>query len=115
MIRIASIPETIDLAPFSRWLDTQQVIHEIISTEGHQELFVEGEHLREPVTRALERYMDDPRFRTDASATGQQQAPRRRVHRSFPATGRPGPGMRWLRSPDCCCRYRRLDYRLWRA
>jgi len=28
--------------------------------------------------------MDDPRFRTDASATGQQQAPRRRVHRSFP-------------------------------
>ncbi|TDT38577.1 GlpG protein [Halospina denitrificans] len=86
MIRIASIPQTIDLGPFSQWLDSQQVIHEIVSGDGHQELYVEGEHLREPVTVALERYMDDPRFRTDAPTGGRQH-----VHRSIPRHWQAGP------------------------
>lgn len=91
MIRIAAIPKTVDLGPFSQWLESQQVIHEIASTDGHQELFVEGEHLREPVTLALERYMEDPRFRTDGAGTGGRQVPRRRVHRSIPGHWQAGP------------------------
>ena len=91
MIRIAAIPETIDLEPFSQWLDTQQVVHEIVSSGGHQELFVEGEHLREPVTRALERYMDDPRFRTDAPAAARQRTPRPRASRGIPGHWQAGP------------------------
>ena len=91
MIRIAAIPETIDLKPFSQWLEAQEVIHEIVSRDGHQELFVEGEHLREPVTRALERYMDDPRFRTDTAGTGGQRAPRRRAQRGIPGHWQAGP------------------------
>ena len=73
MIRIAAIPESVDLAAFSQWLEAQAVPHEILRVDGHQELFVEGEHLREPVTRALERYLDDPRH----SAAGDTVARRR--------------------------------------
>ncbi|KAA8977061.1 MULTISPECIES: rhomboid family intramembrane serine protease [Gammaproteobacteria] len=61
MIRIAAIPERVDLAPFSRWLDSQGVTHVIEHDEGHQVLFIEGEQLRQPVTEALTRYLEDPR------------------------------------------------------
>lgn len=91
MIRIAAIPETIDLTPFSQWLDAQQVVHEIISSDGHQELFVEGEHLREPVTRALEQYMDDPRFHIGAAGSTGQRRPRRRMAQGVPGHWQAGP------------------------
>lgn len=91
MIRIASIPETVDLGPFSQWLDAQQVVHEIVSADGHQELFVEGEHLREPVTRALEQYMDDPRFHGGAGSGSGQADPRRRVVRGVAGHWQAGP------------------------
>lgn len=61
MIRIAAIPERVDLAPFRRWLDSQGVSHLIEHEEGHQVLFIEGEQLRQPVTEALSRYLEDPR------------------------------------------------------
>lgn len=81
MIRIAAIPDIVDLEPFSRWLEEQQVRHEIVSADGHQELFIEGEHLREPVTLALEQYMDDPRYNPRA---GGAQPRRRRPARGVP-------------------------------
>jgi len=76
MIRIAAIPETIDLGAFSEWLDGQSVIHEIVHRDGHQELFVEGEHLREPVTRALEQYLDFPGQSAPAGPAPRRRAPR---------------------------------------
>lgn len=76
MIRIAAIPETVDLNAFSQWLNAQSVIHEIVCRDGHQELFVEDEHLREPVTRALEQYLDDPRHSVAAGAPRRQVRPR---------------------------------------
>lgn len=61
MIRIAAIPSRVDLKPFSQWLDSQDVTHTIELDGGHQVLFIEGEQLRQPVTEALSRYLDDPR------------------------------------------------------
>ncbi|MEQ6885931.1 rhomboid family intramembrane serine protease [Salicola sp. Rm-C-2C1-2] len=86
MIRIAAIPERVNLEPFRRWLDSQGVTHVIEHEEGHQVLFIKGEQLRQPVTDALSRYLDDPRH---AGAPEGFTKPRQR--RGIPGHWQAGP------------------------
>ncbi|MDX1588472.1 MAG: rhomboid family intramembrane serine protease [Oleiphilaceae bacterium] len=60
MIQVAAIPQGISLERFSRWLEAQNVVHEIRREQGQQVLMIDNETLHEPVLKALKHYLDDP-------------------------------------------------------
>lgn len=74
MIRVAAVPHDVALERFSNWLWQQGVHHEIEQDAYHQVLWIEGEHLREPVLNALSEYMEDPASRRSSAS----EAPPRR-------------------------------------
>lgn len=63
MYRVKQIEGASDLAGFSRWLQTQGVVHRITEEGGTQILWLDDPEQAEPVLQALDRYLSEPELR----------------------------------------------------
>ena len=63
MVKVSEVDIDIDLSLFSRWLNSQRVLHRIAEENGFQVVWVEDIDTEEPVRAALARYLSDNEFK----------------------------------------------------
>jgi len=85
MFKLTQVSQDIDLAPFGRWLDSQGVVHRITEEGDGQVIWLESDQWREPVLRALEKYLDNPELRRQMQDVAQPRPVARRYRQAGPA------------------------------
>lgn len=64
MVKVSEVNIDVDLSLFSRWLNSQRVLHRISEENGVQVVWVEDPQTELSVKAALERYLNDQGFKT---------------------------------------------------
>ncbi|MFD2229028.1 rhomboid family intramembrane serine protease [Alkalimarinus sediminis] len=72
MVKVAEVNIDIDLSLFSRWLNSQRVLHRISEENGLQVIWVEDPQADQPVKDALERYLSDQAFKAQLDSYSEQ-------------------------------------------